>query len=160
MSDREPEAQAEQFEPTSLNLPDFESLVALVADRREPTLHAALIGDVHLVHYELGRLELRLEDRVPRNFANRLQTLLEQWTGLVVSISGELGAPTLHEQHLQHSAALRESVADHPLVAATLALFPDAEIRDVRRVGLGATDFSGELGDQIDDDADSDNGDE
>ena len=49
---------------------------------------------------------------------------------------------------------MRESVADHPLVAATLANFPDAKIRDVRRIGLGQIDYSGEMGDDISDDFD------
>ena len=154
--------RADTVEPPTLDLSDFDALVALVERQREPTLHAALLGDVHLVHYEQGRLELRLEDRVPRDFTHRLQTLLEQWTGRrwVVSISGEPGAPTIQEQRLQHTAALRESVADHPLVATTLATFPDAEIRDVRRVGLAQVDYNDVLGDQTDDDAASDDGDE
>jgi len=159
----DPVAVADPAAPPTLDLSDFNALVGLVEHRREPTLHATLLGDVHLVHYEQGRLELRLENRVPRDFTHRLQTLLEQWTGRrwVVSISGEPGAPTLHEQRQQHSAALRHSVADHPLVVTTLATFPDAEIRDVRRVGLAQADFNDDLGDQIDDDiADSEDRDD
>lgn len=57
-----------------------------------------------------------------------------------MSTSHEQGAPTLNEQQRRRSAALRESVADHPLVAATLSSFPDAEIRDVRKIGLGGVD--------------------
>ena len=79
----------------------------------------------------------------------------------VVSISGEPGAPTLHEQRQLHSAAIRESVADHPLVAATLATFPDAEIRDVRKVGIGQVEYDIELDENANDaDAEPANGDD
>ena len=157
------EAKVDQLDPPSLDLSSFEALVTLVERRREPTLHTTLLGDVHLVHYEEGRLELRLEDRVPRDFTHRLQTSLDQWTGRrwVVSISSEPGAPTIHEQRQLHSASLRDSVAEHPLVAATLAIFPDAEIRDVRKVGAAQANFDGNLDDQTDaDDMAPEDGDE
>ena len=48
-----PLAQVVDPEPQArLELPNFEALVALVGERREATLHAALLGDVHLVHYQ------------------------------------------------------------------------------------------------------------
>ena len=145
-ADREPEAR--------LELPSFEALVDLVGERREATLHAALLGDVHLVHYAQGHVELRLGENAPADLLNRLQAQLDEWTGRrwAVSTSHEEGAPTLNEQRRRRSDALRESVADHPLVAATLASFPDAEIRDVRKIGLGRVDdasaVSAEPGDE------------
>ena len=153
--EHEPVARADDPVSQTIDLPDFESLVALVEREREPLLHAALIGDVHLVHYEHGRLELRLEDRVPRNFVNLLQSVLDRATKQrwVVTISGAAGAPTLHEQQQQHSAAIRDTVADHPLVAATLATFPDAEIRDVRKTGMAPADYDPELNEDPDGDA-------
>jgi len=153
----EPVAEvADQVPEARLELPDFEALVSLVSERREATLHAALLGDVHLVRYEQGHIELRPGENAPSDLLNRLQARLEEWTERrwVVSTSREQGAPTLSEQRLQQSAAMRESVADHPLVAATLANFPDAKIRDVRRIGLGQIDYSGEMGDDISDNFD------
>ena len=41
-------------------------------------------------------------------------------------------------------------MAEHPLVAATLAIFPDAEIRDVRKVGAAQANFDGNLDDHTD----------
>ncbi len=153
----EPVTQAvDQVPDARLELPNFEALVSLVGEHREATLQAALLGDVHLVHYEQGHIELRPGENAPSDLLNRLQARLEEWTGRrwVVSTSRKQGAPTLSEQRLQQSAAMRESVADHPLVAATLASFPDAKIHDVRKIGLGQIDYSGEMGDDISADCD------
>ncbi len=149
----EPLAQVVDPEPQArLELPNFEALVALVGERREATLHAALLGDVHLVHYQEGHIELRLGENAPSDLLNRLKARLEEWTGQrwAVSTSREQGAPTLNERRRQDSAALRKSVADHPLVAATLANFPDAEIRDVRKIDRGRVDYASEVDDDDD----------
>ena len=151
ISDGSAQAQAVDGEPQArLALPSFEALVALVGERREATLHAALLGDVHLVRYAEGHIELRLGENAPSDLPHRLQARLEEWTGQrwVVSTSREQGTPTLNEQRRRHSAALRESVADHPLVAATLASFPDAEIQDVRKIGLGRADYANAAGEE------------
>jgi DNA polymerase-3 subunit gamma/tau len=112
----------------------FAELVALFADRREAILHAHLFGNVHLVHFEPGRIELRPNDQAPVNLASRIGTLLGEWTGRrwVVAIASEPGQPTLAEQALQAEDDRRRKAAGHPLVKAVLAGFPGATIEAVR----------------------------
>jgi DNA polymerase-3 subunit gamma/tau len=112
----------------------FADLVALFAERREAILHAHLFSNVHLVHFEPGRVELRPNDQAPVNLASRIGTLLGEWTGRrwVVAIASEPGQPTLSEQQLAAEDDRRQKAAGHPLVKAVLAGFPGATIEAVR----------------------------
>src|ERR1700724_4869980 len=77
----------------------FHEVVELFDKHREAVLRSHLLGHVHLVHFEPGRIEFRPAIGAPRDLANRLGKLLGEWTGTRWggSISGEGGAPTLRE---------------------------------------------------------------
>jgi DNA polymerase-3 subunit gamma/tau len=97
-------------------------------------LRVNLEHNVHLVHLEPGRIEIRPTPRAPRTLANDLQTKLraatgERWT---VSIASQGGAPTLAEQKQAAKSARFEAVAQEPMVRAVLDRFPGAEIVAVR----------------------------
>ncbi|HTC84545.1 MAG TPA: DNA polymerase III subunit gamma/tau [Rhizomicrobium sp.] len=119
--------------PTAV-LRGMEDIVALCEPRSE--LRVNLEHNVHLVHLEPGRIEIRPTARAPRTLANDLQTKLaavtgERWT---VSIASQGGAPTLAEQKLAAKTARFEAVAQEPMVRAVLDRFPGAEIVAVREV--------------------------
>jgi DNA polymerase-3 subunit gamma/tau len=115
----------------------FLEVVELFDKHREAVLRAHLLGHVHLVHFEPGRIEFRPAVGAPRDLANKLGKLLGEWTGSrwVVSISGEEGAPTLREQGEARALSLRNEAAQHPLVRAVLETFPGARIEAVRDLG-------------------------
>ena len=117
--------------PTA-SLRSLEDIVALCEPRSE--LRVNLEHNVHLVHLEPGRIEIRPTARAPRTLANDLQTKLraatgERWT---VSIASQGGAPTLAEQKQLAKTARFEAVAQEPMVRAVLDRFPGAEIVAVR----------------------------
>ena len=156
-----PQAEGSQAAiPTS-----FPALVDLLSSRREAVLAAHLKADVYLVHYEPGRLEFRAEAAAPANLATRLSRLLQDWTGRqwMVSLSHEMGEPTLREQALEKEIGRRQDAAALPLVQAILAAFPGATIEAVRDMtgadaaGNGSGDDIGEIPEP---DIDSDNGDD
>ena len=123
--------------PPPSDLPDprsFEAVVELFGARREALLRTQLAANVHLVHFEPGRLEFRPEPAAPRDLASRVGDLLSQWTGRrwVVSIASAGGAPTLHEQQRADTAQRHEAAASHPLIRAVLDAFPGATIQAVR----------------------------
>ncbi|MBX6320985.1 MAG: hypothetical protein IRY94_04080, partial [Rhodospirillaceae bacterium] len=111
----------------------FREVVELCGERREAVLKANLIRDVHLVKFEPGRIELRLEPKAPAKLPNLLGTLLSQWTGIrwVVAVSSENGEPTLEEQQTAANERLRHEALSHPLVQAVLAAFPGATIEAI-----------------------------
>jgi DNA polymerase-3 subunit gamma/tau len=79
---------------------------------------------------------------------------LTQWTGTrwIVSVSGEEGEPSLHEQAEARDTSLRNEAAQHPLVRKVLETFPGARIEAVRELAQAepadAVEESGE-GDDI-----------
>jgi DNA polymerase-3 subunit gamma/tau len=115
----------------------FEAVVELFAAQREPILRTQLWANVHLVHFEPGRLEFRPEPAAPRDLASRVCDRLSQWTGRrwVVSIASAGGAPTLREQAQASESRERAAAASHPLIQAVLAAFPGASVQAVRDLG-------------------------
>jgi DNA polymerase-3 subunit gamma/tau len=127
---------AVQAEPAALapNPESFADIVTLLGERREAILQAHLKNNVHLVHFESGRIEFRPDEHAPRNLANRLGALLSEWTGRrwVVAISSEPGEPTLAQQESAADRRERAEVTAHPLVQAAMAAFPGATIEAIR----------------------------
>ena len=112
----------------------FAEVVALFQMKREPILAAHLQSDVHLVQFEVGRIDFRPSDKAPSNLATRVAAALNEWTGKrwLISVSSHAGAPTLKQQAAALAEAQRAEAAQHPLVKAVLAAFPGATIDEVR----------------------------
>jgi len=133
-----PQAET-QPSAAGLLIPDpqnFEALAAAVAKMREGMLHGHLLNDVHLVHFEPGRIEFRPGPGAPANLANRLGQLMSERTGRrwVVAISREAGQPTLREQAQAEDLRQRREASAHPLVQAVLKSFPGAAIEAIRQL--------------------------
>jgi DNA polymerase-3 subunit gamma/tau len=126
--------QAAQVQPVMPKIETFDAMVELFKEKKEGILLTHLINDVHLVRFEAGRIELRPTARAPADLPNRVAACLLKWTGTrwLISVSGDLGAPTLKEQAQAVEAELRRRAAEHPLVKAVLDAFPGATIDAVR----------------------------
>ncbi|MEJ0042509.1 MAG: hypothetical protein WDM81_09955 [Rhizomicrobium sp.] len=112
-----------------VQLRSLQDVIALL----EPTssLKVNLEHNVHLVHMEQGRIEIRPTPKAPTTLAGDLSQKLFALTGQrwSISISREAGQPTLAEQKRDAKAAKFESVTQEPLVRAVLDRFPGAEIK-------------------------------
>jgi DNA polymerase-3 subunit gamma/tau len=130
-------------QPTS-----FAEVVALAETHREVIVANHLSGDVHLVHFEPGRIEFRPEAAAPRDLAGRLGRLLQEWTGerWVVSVSDVPGDPTLRSERQESEARQRAAAQKDPLVQAVLETFPGAKMVALRGEAPGKDDDS-EAGD-------------
>ncbi len=125
-------------------LSSFREVAALVAERREPSLHAHLVHSVHLVRFASPVIELRPQPEAPRDLAARLSAVLQEATGTrwTIALSAAQGEPTLAEQGVAADAARRTTAAEHPLVQAIMAAFPGARIEavhDARADAYGLT---------------------
>ena len=129
------ELPAARAEPAHDPMPQsFAEVIALFDRRREALLRSHLLSDVHLVHFEPGRIEVRPAAGAPRDLTNRLGQLLSEWTGRrwLIAVSEAEGEPTLREQEEGRQRDLRNEVTSHPLVQAVLETFPGATIAAVR----------------------------
>ena len=131
-----PRAPSSQPDPKS-----FDEVIELFGARREAMLRTQLWANVHLVHFEPGRLEFRPTPAAPRDLASQVGDRLSQWTGRrwVVSIASTGGEPTRREAAEASRSSEREAAAGHPLIRAVLDAFPGARIEAVRDLGqIGA----------------------
>ena len=128
------EAPAPAAAPTVPQPTSFLQVVELFEKSHEALLRAHLFAHVHLVRFEVGLIELRPDEGAPRDLPNKLGSLLSQWTGQrwVVSVSREVGEPTLKEQADSRAQSMKSEAARDPLVRAVLDAFPGARIESVR----------------------------
>jgi DNA polymerase-3 subunit gamma/tau len=144
-----PQPQPPVPAPATEELPQPDSFVAaaqLFADRREAILHAHIRNNLHLVRFEIGRIEVRPTEHAPANLTNRMGELLTKWTGRrwIVSVSRQEGAKTLSQAAASEAEKVLNEAAAHPLVKAALETFPGAAIEAVRDLGPIASAGSGE----------------
>ncbi|KZC99600.1 DNA polymerase III subunit gamma/tau [Oceanibaculum pacificum] len=118
----------------SPNPQSFEQAVALFNANREVLLLTELEMKAHLVRFEPGRIELRLEPTARPDLANQVGKFLTEWTGQrwVVSLSNAPGAPSLAEQRQAVADERLVRAGEHPYVQAVKQHFPGAVIADVR----------------------------
>ena len=112
----------------------FEAVVALVGSHREGLLQAKLMSAVHLVHFEPGRIEMRLAESAPDDLPRQLSRFLNESTSRrwLVTVSRSAGQATLVEQREAADAEHVARAARHPVVQAVLDVFPGATIAAVR----------------------------
>jgi DNA polymerase-3 subunit gamma/tau len=141
---RDPAAAPAPVQAALPRIETFDALVELFKEKKEGILLTHLINDVHLVHFEVGRIDLRPTPKAPHDLPTRVAACLHKWTGSrwLVSVSGDLGAPTLKEQAQAAEAEMRRRAAEHPLVKAVLEAFPGATIDAVRDLTAQAKEES------------------
>jgi DNA polymerase-3 subunit gamma/tau len=128
-------AAAQATEPAPLaRYARFEQVVELIRGQRDVKLLIEVETCLRLARYAPGRIEFQPTPDAPRDLAARLAQRLQLWTGArwAVSVVGEGGGATIAETRDAERAALHDEIRAHPLVAAALAAFPGAEIREVR----------------------------
>jgi DNA polymerase III subunit gamma/tau len=136
-------AQREASAPTRLKAPEapvsptsFAEAVALFEQFGEPMLHGWLYQAAQLVHFEPGRIELRLAPGTPPDLPGRVAAALGRWTGQrwLVSLAGsnQQAAPTLAQQAAAERQACIDALAEDPRIKPILQQFPGAAIVDVR----------------------------
>ena len=129
-----PVVQAAAAPAPRVLLQSFLEVVAIVRQQREARLLYALENLVHLVRFERGRIEVRLEPAATPAMPGDLAEKLSKWTGerWIVSVSSAPGEPTIAEQKQAEDQARRASAAQDPLLKAAMAAFPGAKIVAVR----------------------------
>jgi DNA polymerase-3 subunit gamma/tau len=110
--------------------------VALFEQFGEPMLHGWLYQAAQLVHFEPGRIELRLAPGTPPDLPGRVAAALGRWTARpwLVSLAGsdQDAAPTLAAQAAAERQACIDALAEDPRIKPILQQFPGAAIVDVR----------------------------
>jgi len=114
----------------------FEQLVQLFEEKGEPDITFELNDNVHLVSYDVGRIDVRPKDRVPKNLAGRMSSLLKEWTGKswVISLSQDVGDDTLYEKDVAEQIALKKMLLENDLIKSVMSSFEGADLVDIRKI--------------------------
>ncbi len=127
-------ALAQDAETALARFPTFEHVIDLIRARRDVKLLVEVETGLRLVSYQPGRIEFSPAEGAPPDLAQRLGARLQAWTGSrwAVSVVAEGGGPTIAEMRDARESALRTEAAQHPLVKAVFARFPEARITTIR----------------------------
>ncbi|MGY3031851.1 DNA polymerase-3 subunit gamma/tau [Bradyrhizobium sp. USDA 4354] len=127
----DPQGAAPQLRITS-----FTQLVALAGQKRDIMTKSALEGDMRLVRFEEGRLEVALEPNASKTMISELAKKFEMWTGRrwTVIVSNEQGQPTLRSVNQAAKQEHARTAEADPRVQEVLSRFPGAKVVEVRRL--------------------------
>ncbi|GAA0312936.1 DNA polymerase III subunit gamma/tau [Rhodovulum strictum] len=127
-------ALAHAPEPTLAAYGAFAQVVELIRASRDVKLLVEVESHLRLVSYAPGRIEFEPTADAPRDLAARLGQRLQVLTGARwgVSVVASGGAPTIAETRAAEEDRLTAAAREHPLVQAVFAVFPEAEIIDIR----------------------------
>lgn len=127
----DPQSAAPQLRITS-----FTQLVALAGQKRDLMTKGALEGDMRLVRFEEGRLEVALEPNASKTMISELAKKFELWTGRrwTVVVSNEQGQPTLRSVNQAAKQEHARTAEADPRVQEVLSRFPGAKVVEVRRL--------------------------
>lgn len=127
----DPQGAAPQLRITS-----FTQLVALAGQKRDLMTKGALEGDMRLVRFEEGRLEVALEPNASKTTISELAKKFELWTGRrwTVIVSNEKGQPTLRSVNQAAKQEHARTAEADPRVQEVLSRFPGSKVVEVRRL--------------------------
>ena len=125
-------ATAQKIESApAVEIHSFLAVVELFETHREVILANALIGDMRLVSFAPGRIEVKPIAHIGADVPARIHRHLQEWTGLRWSLVYNETAeaePTIRDQRAAAALKARDHAAGHPNVQAVLAQFPDATV--------------------------------
>lgn len=112
----------------------FDSVVALIREKRDMMLMMEVETCLRLARYSPGRIEFEPTPAAPADLAARLSARLQGWTGARwgVSVVSSGGKPTIAEDRDRDRLAAEAEAMQNPLVQAILTAFPGAKIAEIR----------------------------
>lgn len=113
-----------------VTLAGLRDVVTLLEQQREVMWATQLRQYAHLVKFQEGRIELRLDDNAHPKLASEAGRLLSALSGQrwMISVSGATGEATIAQQDQAALNARLDQVRENPVVAEILALFPGANL--------------------------------
>ncbi len=130
MATAQPQYVADPVPAANVAVANLQDVVSVLEQHREVLLANHVFQYAHLVKFQEGRIELRVEpDATPKlaqDVGRILSTLTQQrW---MVSVSAATGEPTLAERAKAEYALRLDAAKTNPVVAEVLKLFPDAKL--------------------------------
>ena len=124
------------LDPENLDLqyPTFESVLEIIRKFRDMKLLIDVENSVRLSSYVPGRIEFTPTENAPKDLAQRLGQLLQNWTGFrwAITVVGNCSGETIQEQRNAKDATLKREAKLHPFVKTVFDNFPKASIVEIK----------------------------
>ena len=127
-------ALAIDTETLAIQYPTFESVLEIIRKFRDMKLLIDVENSIRLNSYLPGRIEFTPTEDAPKDLAQRLGRLLQNWTGFrwtVTVVSGCL-VKTIQEQRNINETNLKNEAEMHPFVKTVVENFPKASITEIK----------------------------
>ena len=127
-------ALALDTETLGLQYPTFESVLEIIRKFRDMKLLIDVENSVRLSSYVPGRIEFTPTENAPKDLAQRLGQLLQNWTGFrwAITVVGNCSGETIQEQRNAKDATLKREAKLHPFVKTVFDNFPKASIIEIK----------------------------
>ena len=127
-------ALALDTETLDLQYPTFESVLEIIRKFRDMKLLIDVENSVRLSSYVPGRIEFTPTENAPKDLAQRLGQLLQNWTGFrwAITVVGNCSSKTIQEQRNAKDAILKREAKLHPFVKTVFDNFPKASIIEIK----------------------------
>ncbi|PPR34003.1 MAG: DNA polymerase III subunit tau [Alphaproteobacteria bacterium MarineAlpha6_Bin5] len=120
-----------------LAIGSFKELTNLFLKKKEILLFNNLFSHVHLVKFSKGRIVLNPTEDAPKDLANKVSQLLNDWTGEKwhILMTQEKGDLTLEEQSDMQKAKIIDDFSKDEKIKEILNIFPESKIEEVKKEG-------------------------
>ena len=117
----------------SMALSCFKDVADLFLKKKEILLFNHLFSHVRLVNFQKGKIELNPMEDLPKDFSNKISSLLKDWTGdrWILFFSQEKGEMTLEEQSEREKKDTIKQLMQDKRVKEILQTFPGSAIGDI-----------------------------
>ena len=117
----------------SMALSCFKDVADLFLKKKEILLFNNLFSHVRLVNFQKGKIELNPMEDLPKDFSNKISSLLKDWTGdrWILFFSQEKGEMTLEEQSERKKKDTIKQLMQDKRVKEILQTFPGSTIGDI-----------------------------
>jgi len=127
-------ALALDAETLALQYPTFESVLEVIRKFRDMKLLIDVENSIRLSSYVPGRIEFTPTENAPKDLAQRLGQLLQNWTGFrwAITVVSNCSAETIKEHRNAEDAQLKHEAKLHPFVKTVFENFPKASITEIK----------------------------
>ena len=127
-------ALALDAETLALQYPTFESVLEIIRKFRDMKLLIDVENSIRLSSYMPGRIEFTPTEDAPKDLAQRLGQLLQNWTGFrwAVTVVSDCSAETIQEQRHAKEAQLELEAKLNPFIKTVFENFPKASITEIK----------------------------
>ena len=127
-------ALAIDTETLAIQYPTFESVLEIIRKFRDMKLLIDVENSIRLSSYIPGRIEFTPAENAPKDLAQRLGQLLQNWTGFrwAITVVSNCSAKTIQENRNAEEAQLKHEAKLHPFVKTVFENFPKASITEIK----------------------------